>query len=683
MLMLTTFSTYSFRGLREKFTELVENEYHNLTHLYIISFIFGIVTYFHCFHLSTGKVIFFLLSSASVCLAKLLYYRFGRPRQSLLLTVFLSLILSFLCGSIVAYWQVYSKAHLSLKEPLYGKFTGVVEEIKPNAKGGRQLVVSVVKPKKYLYLKNIRVTSYTAEHVFVGDTIKFGAYLNPPTTAITPGGYDFAFHNYFKEISATGYANKKLEVITESLNRYSYAQNFRKEIYQRLTANMANDDANIAAALMIGETGGMDRELLQNMRFSGISHILCVSGLHMSLVAAICLLSLRVLLNLSDRIAYSCDVQMLSGVLTLICSFIYLLLTGQQIAATRAFIMTALMVIAFSIGRNVYPMRSLAVAAALILFLHPEYVLHPSFQLSFIAVISLISGFEFFKNYQNNKQGSHSGGLLGKLKLFLLSNIYSSTIASLATAPVVIYHFNIFSNYTLLANLVAIPLMGFYLMPMVIISLILIPVGLDAPALYLLSFGTSALKWIANYTVSLPNPTWYFGHISASSLVLFLLGFFWLSCLQTRIRLYGIVPIILSCIMMYYTPSPDILFSLNDKTFAVNKDDHLVIYGHKVSKYLRNYWSNWFGEKEAEYISSDITTQNHCIEISGRNIAIRYNNSSFSCSRPVLILNAYSTEDNNGSNIISEQELRELGTIAIYCKARSKCYIESSIANSI
>ncbi len=118
---------------------------------------------------------------------------------------------------------------------------------------------------------------------------------------------------------------------------------------------------------------------MKEMRQSGISHILCVSGLHLSLVAMLFFISTRFLLNLSNYIAYNYDIKLIAAICSLIGSYGYLQLSGMQIAATRAFIMTAIFIYAVMIGRKAYPLRSLAIAAFIILSMNPEYIFHPSF----------------------------------------------------------------------------------------------------------------------------------------------------------------------------------------------------------------------------------------------------------------------------------------------------------------
>jgi ComEC/Rec2-related protein len=175
---------------------------------------------------------------------------------------------------------------------------------------------------------------------------------------------------------------------------------------------------------------------MKEMRQSGISHILCVSGLHLSLVAMLFFISARFLLNLSNYIAYNYNIKSIAAICSLIGSYGYLELSGMQIAAIRAFIMTTIFIYAVMIGRKPYPLRSLAIAAFIILSVNPEYIFHPSFQLSFVAVLSLTAGYEFY--IRNQWILGKSKGIFSSIKFYIAFNIYSSFLASIVTAPVVI-----------------------------------------------------------------------------------------------------------------------------------------------------------------------------------------------------------------------------------------------------
>ena len=133
---------------------------------------------------------------------------------------------------------------------------------------------------------------------------------------------------------------------------YDKLQNIRGIIYKELIRVLGTDQGNFVAAILIGETKAINKHTADNMRNSGIAHILSVSGLHLSLVAMIFFISSRFLLNCSNYLSYKINIKVAAGIISIIGSFGYLLLSGANIAATRAFIMTFFVILAIIIERS-------------------------------------------------------------------------------------------------------------------------------------------------------------------------------------------------------------------------------------------------------------------------------------------------------------------------------------------
>ena len=355
---------------------------------------------------------------------------------------------------------------------------------------------------------------------------------------------------------------------------------------------------------MVGETSALDQNIFQSMRVSGISHILAVSGLHLSLVSGICFVIFRFLFNLIPYTAYYTDVKQIASLFALLGSFVYLLISGMHVAAIRAFIMTSLVIISIMLQRSPSPMRSVVFAAFLILLIYPEFATHPSFHLSFIAVISLLAGYELYSKYFSFS--NHN--MLHLLKIYIFSNIYSTIIASLATAPFVIYHFYIYSNYAIFANLIAVPITSFIIMPAAIFSFCAMPFHLEWLPLKIVAFGIKYIIIVARYIEQLPYSTWYFGHISVEYLIIYSVGFLLLCFLKTKLRFLGLVPIVFSIIMMLNTQKPDII--MTSQYIAINNNGTLEI-SQNTNKFYKNYWTGWFGQehitimKDTEYWVKD------------------------------------------------------------------------------
>ncbi|WP_375330796.1 ComEC/Rec2 family competence protein [Candidatus Tisiphia endosymbiont of Oplodontha viridula] len=281
---------------------ILEQEYHNLSLWYFVSFIYGIVIYFT---LSNEPSFISILAIFTISLSLIILRNniFGR---------FISgIIIAFSCGMLVGKYRISNLHVVGIKKPIISQIGGTIESMKPTTHG-MQIILHQVKIQKLnrsnQVLEKVRISmpAKYAQEININDSINLVAQLYKPQSSILPGGYDFGFYAYLADINATGYALSPPQIIAHSnLYTNSFIYKIKKNIYNRLIQILGSIKGNFAAAILLGETKAIDRKLMKEMRQSGISHILCVSGLHLSLVAMLFFISARFLLNLSNYIAYN------------------------------------------------------------------------------------------------------------------------------------------------------------------------------------------------------------------------------------------------------------------------------------------------------------------------------------------------------------------------------------------
>ncbi|RYE05866.1 MAG: ComEC family competence protein [Rickettsiaceae bacterium] len=647
-------------------------EYQNLSLWYFAGGISGIIFYFDtAIEISN----FLLVSVFIVILAISIGFR-----KNIILQFSLNLIISFIIGIAISKYRADNLNTIMIKNSYISEVKGKIESIKPIIDGVQVIIKDVTVKKSLHELQKVKITiaSQYYQEMSIDDDIKITAKLSPPLDSMMPGGYDFKFHAYFAQISATGYA-KAAPIITKAnkpkLKIHIYQ--VRKFIYDRLINTLGDLVGNFAAAILIGETVGIDKQVMKNMRNSGISHILCASGLHLSLVAITLFISSRFILNLSNFIVYKFDIKIIAAVSSIIGSYVYLEISGKQIAATRAFIMTATSITAMILSRRANPLRSIGIAAAIILVMNPEYILQPSFQLSFIAVFSLISGYQF--HLKNSWVVGNAKGIFASIKLYVLSNVYSSFLASVLTAPIVISHFYIFSTYSIMMNLIAVPIMSFFLMPLAIIAVILMPMGLEKWPLEGLGFFIQIIIESANFANQMPNSVWYFGYITPMSLVVYMLGFLFLCLWQNTLwRTFGLLIMLVSCVLMNYSPKPDLIFDARTRALAIkNSQQQLIIYssGH-IPSFQSNYWANWFGQEKAEILPMN---KYFFVTNAGKTVAINLDN-NFCTTADVQMNIGIKARCPAVELELSHEFLANTGIVAIFCNKKN-CFIKKTKNN--
>src|SRR5690606_11964974 len=154
---------------------------------------------------------------------------------------------------------------------------------------------------------------------------------------------------------------------------------------------MEGQPGAIAAAFASGDRGAISPEVEEAMRDAGLTHLLSISGLHVSAVIGAAYLLAIKLLALSPWLALRVRLPVAAALVAALAGIAYTLLTGAQVPTVRSCAGAVLVLIALAIGREPLSMRLVAVAAIFVLLLWPESLVGPSFQMSFAAVIAIIA----------------------------------------------------------------------------------------------------------------------------------------------------------------------------------------------------------------------------------------------------------------------------------------------------
>lgn len=333
-------------------------------------------------------------------------------------------------------------------------------------------------------------------------------HLSPPEGPVEPGGFDFQRLAWFARLGGVGYTRSPVLVLEPAEQGAGglALHRLRMRLSEGIQDAIDGQAGALAAALMTGDRSGIDAETNEAMRGSNLSHLISISGLHMGLLTGFVFMSLRHGLSLIPPLALRLPVKKLSAFVALLAAAFYLALSGMNVATVRAFIMVAVMLAAVLLDRRALTLRSVAIAAVIILAMEPESLVEPGFQMSFGATTALVAGFGLMGRWQ---------GRVPKLLVPVVTLLMSSLVAGTATAPIAAAHFNRVAEYGLLANMFAVPLTGILVMPAGVIAAVLAPFGWEAPALYVLGLGTEATLFVAHWVSGLdgavfavPTPPW-------------------------------------------------------------------------------------------------------------------------------------------------------------------------------
>jgi competence protein ComEC len=399
--------------------------------------------------------------------------------------------------------------------------------------------------------------SQAGETIGEGARVRLRARLMPPAPPMLPGSYDFARAAWFAGLSATGSALGPIEVL-----RPAEGQGLAR-LQRRLAAHvrgaLAGSPGGIAAALASGDRGGIAEIDEEAMRDSGLTHLLSVSGLHVSALVATAYLIVLKLLALWPWLALRVRLPLVAAAVAAGAGVAYTLLTGAEVPTVRACAGALLVLAAVALGREPLSLRMLAVAALLVMLLWPEAVVGPSFQMSFAAVIAIVAlhGSAPIRTFLAPREEPWWQRWGRRLAMLVLTGV----VIELALMPIGLFHFHRSGAYGALANVVGIPLTTFVSMPLIALALLLDTVGAGGPAWWLAGLSLDALLGLAHWTASRPGAVTLLPAMGTGAFALYVAGALWLALWRGRVRLLGALPVAAATLLLVNVRAPDVLVS--------------------------------------------------------------------------------------------------------------------------
>ena len=343
----------------------------------------------------------------------------------------------------------------------------------------------------------IRLTvSGKGPELILGDRIVFFGKIKSIRNFNNPGGFDYERYMAFRKVYGTAYVSvQKLTL----LKRHSETgismiiEKMRRKISDLIDKTGQGTEQRGLKALIVGDRNSISNDLRQAFNRAGIGHLLAISGLHMGIVATGAFLIFKVLLSHIQFFLWYAWTKKGAVLLSIIPVFIYGLLSGMSPSTQRAVIMVTVFLAAFLFEREHDPMNTLAVAALLILVVHPPSLFSISFQLSFTAVFAILYGLSRVQiPWRSDSRGIKTPKhvrVTTKLFYFFMVSFF----AILGTLPLVMFYFNQISLVGLFSNFIFVPLIGFVVVPLGLMAVFLYPLS-GSVALGCLKAGVVVLK---------------------------------------------------------------------------------------------------------------------------------------------------------------------------------------------
>ncbi len=513
--------------------------------------------------------------------------------------------LLLVCGSVCAGFSVATLrtaavAHAIAPTPSTAvRLTGHVERVERRPGGDRILLR--VEPGEIRGLgpapELVRITLRRGWAPPVGARITQLVRLLPPLGPALPGGHDFGRGPWFRGIGAVGYGLGRPVAAPAgdmplTVRLATWVEAMRQSLGGRIRGSLQGVEAEIAVALVSGERAGIPPAVEESMRVSGLTHILSISGLHMALVAGTLFFLIRGGLAMVPALALRAPIKSLAAGVALAGSAVYLVLSGNDVPAQRSFVMAAVVLAGILVGRPALTLRTVAVAAVVVLALTPEAVLEAGTQMSFAATLALVAAYERMRPLRARPRPSGIGGWAGHQVLaFFVGIAFTSLVAGLASGPYGMFHFQRIAPYGLIANLVAMPAVSLVVMPAGLVGVLLIPFGLDGLLWPLMGQGITVMVAVSDHIAALPGADLRTDAVGAAALGALSLALLAACLLRGSLAALAAVPLGLAIFLMGSSPRPDVLIAPDAATVAVRAaDGRLSVLGTRAQRLVTEQW---------------------------------------------------------------------------------------------
>jgi len=343
-----------------------------------------------------------------------------------------------------------------------------------------------------------------------GDRIRFDSKIRSIRNFNNPGGFNYRRYMAFKRVWGAAYTREdKILVLDRAsggwlTNRIDAA---RRKISLLIEKTGEGEHRDVLKALILGERSWLSPHLREAFHRAGIGHLLAISGLHIGIVASAAFFLFAWLFSRFEFFLWKAWNRKGAAIFSFIPALLYAVLAGMSPSTQRALIMVGMFLLTFLIEREQDLITTLAAAAMLIIMLYPPALYTISFQLSFVAVFSIIYGTSRIVLPEVSKRNRFKGIVFRKMAAFFIVSV----VAMLGTLPLVMFYFNRVSLVGVIANYILVPIIGFAVVPVGLLAVFILPIT-ETVSIVCMQFAADILQVALKVVVffsNLPFAAWH------------------------------------------------------------------------------------------------------------------------------------------------------------------------------
>ncbi|UCE63440.1 MAG: DNA internalization-related competence protein ComEC/Rec2 [Nitrospirota bacterium] len=408
--------------------------------------------------------------------------------------------------------------------------------------------------------------------VYQGDQIQFSARVRRPFGTINPGGFHYGAYLERKGIQAvaTVSGSDQVKIMNPAsssvwMKFWNSIDQWRGQVQQAAVDTLDDPSLGLFLGMVLGEQGFISQEIREAFMDTGTVHIISISGSHLGLIAFLTFVLVKgLVLRLPGHwlawLSIRITATRLAVLATLPLVSFYTLLAGAEIATVRSWIMILLFLLAVWLGREQNVLMFLLLAAVIVLVYHPQALYEISFQLSYISVLAIALVIKAFQQFSQENEDTNpvKNSISRTMGRWINNTWWVSLAVTLATVPIVAYHFNQIAWMGLLANFFVVPYVGFVVVPLGLVSAVIVLLtGADSLPLGVLNQTVlEGLTRIVQLFAKLPWTEW---HVASPAIVTMLVFYGLLvtglmNVNRLRLRWSCVMGVVMILILWFWSP---------------------------------------------------------------------------------------------------------------------------------
>ena len=430
-----------------------------------IWFLFGIL---FCYYCKPSLDIAISVFTVAIIVFTILYFLIKRNKRFTTFFGINTYFISFAIGILTLLLHTnslqksnYIHCKKAFETPQIITFT-LREKLKSNAYNDRFIaIINNIDGGNYSGKIIVNIQKDSLKNLIIGNVIKVKTVLQQNSSNKNPNQFDYGKYLANKQIYAQIYTNKTEIVINKNLKKdiWYYSGRLHSRIVRNLEkANFNNEEMNVALALILGQQQDISSDIIQDYQYSGATHILSVSGLHVGFI----MLFINFILKPIPNTRKGSLIKLISILLSLGA---FAIISGLSPSVLRSVVMFSFLAIGNHLRRSGSIYHTLLVSMLLILLCEPYFLFDVGFQLSYLALFFIVWLQPLLKQIWTPKH---------KIQTTIWNALTVSFAAQIGTLPLCLYYFHQFPGLFFVTNIVIIPILSFIMIAGIIVMILAI-----------------------------------------------------------------------------------------------------------------------------------------------------------------------------------------------------------------